>query len=621
MASPRNRRHIIVPGDPSVEKYTPHVGGGPSKAPESPSVGRPTHSSSLTKALETAQNAAALRKTASAIDVAGAQPGLYLEFESFPGWELAVSSLENKRAKDPRRHIEVVAVATGTPKDDSDTTASKQRAAVFVPEGQVGHFIKQLERYALTTPKAERERRHENTYDRVASVRLAALRGLWTDADEAYPATEHNPIWWEVWLRRTDGNELERLHDFAAQANVRLGDRRLQFDDRIVTLAYASAGALAMSLDVLGDIAELQRAKETATFFVEQGAEDQAAWVLDLAKRIQHSGGDDQPAVCVLDTGVNAGHPLLEGTLSADDCHAYEPSWGAHDDDGHGTEMAGLALFGDLTPLLAGNSPVALRHRLESVKILPPKGHNDPDLYGAITADAASRPEIQAPHRRRVFSMAVTTRDARDRGQPTSWSSAVDALAAGRAFDPADKGLVYLDDGEDPQQRLFVVSAGNVDDSVLHRDHLSRSDTEPVRDPAQAWNALTVGAYTEKAVITHPDFATRSPVAKAGELSPWSTTSVTYQPKWPIKPDVVMEGGNIVHDANGEISIPWLCDDLCLLSTYFKPADKPLVTSWATSAATAQAARICAESRPATPTFGQRRFARWSCTRPDGRPR
>lgn len=50
-----------------------------------------------------------------------------------------------------------------------------------------------------------------------------------------------------------------------------------------------------------------------------------------------------------------------------------------------------------------------------------------------------------------------------------------------------------------------------------------------------------------------------------------------------------------MHDANGDVSIPWHCDDLCLLTTYFKPGDKPLVTTWATSAATAQAARICAE--------------------------
>lgn len=252
MASPRNRRHIIVPGEPTVERYTPHGGGGRPKAPGPPGVGRPAHAAALTKALESARDTAALRRTTLSVDVTGAQPGLYLEFESFPGWELAIGSLENKHAKDPLRHIEVVAVNNDEPKDDSEPKTTRQRAAVFVPEGQVAHFVKQLERYAWTTPKAERERRHENTYDRIASIRLAALRGLWTDAEDAYPANPDELVWWEVWLRRTDGNELERLHDFAVQTNIRLGDRRLQFDDRIVTLAYTTASTLAMSLDVLG---------------------------------------------------------------------------------------------------------------------------------------------------------------------------------------------------------------------------------------------------------------------------------------------------------------------------------------------------------------------------------
>ena len=38
---------------------------------------------------------------------------------------------------------------------------------------------------------------------------------------------------------------------------------------------------------------------------------------------------------------------------------------------GHGTEMSGIALYGDLVAFLAGNGPVQLTHRLESVKILP----------------------------------------------------------------------------------------------------------------------------------------------------------------------------------------------------------------------------------------------------------
>lgn len=101
-----------------------------------------------------------------------------------------------------------------------------------------------------------------------------------------------------------------------------------------------------------------------------------------------------------------------------------------------------------------------------------------------------------------------------------------------------------------------------------------------------------MGAFTEKAVVTDPRWSGWQPVARPGDLSPWSTTGVVFAGAWPIKPDVVFEGGNLVKNAKGEVSFP--CPDLCLLSTYYKPAQKPFVLSWATSAATAQAARMAA---------------------------
>uniref|UniRef100_UPI000225F86F S8 family serine peptidase n=1 Tax=Paracoccus sp. TRP TaxID=412597 RepID=UPI000225F86F len=74
-------------------------------------------------------------------------------------------------------------------------------------------------------------------------------------------------------------------------------------------------------------------------------------------------------------------------------------------------------------------------------------------------------------------------------------------------------------------------------------------------------------------------------------LSPWSTTSVLFQETWPLKPDVVFEGGNLA--LNGE-AIDFPVADLCLLSTHHKPAEKSFALSWATSAATAQVARMAA---------------------------
>lgn len=585
MATTRKRPHIQIPIELSrtAEPYTAH-GSGRKRTPGAPEIGRHAHGLTLRTSIESAVETAKQRRTSAGFSVISAQPGIYLEFESLPGWELALNSMEKRRAKERHRHIEVVAV--------SADEVSRQHAAVFVPDGEVGHFLTQLEKYALTTPKRQREHRHEDVYDRIAELRLATLRALWTDNHASYPVDDDQAIWWEIWLRRTDGNEFARLHEFAVHADLRVGERRIQFDDRIVTLALASARQLTASLDVLGDLAELRRAKTPATFFLEQRNVDQADWADELARRIRRVV-HDPPAVCILDTGINLGHPLLGDSLAPTDCHTLDPTWGPHDHDGHGTEMAGLALFGDLAALHEDSQPVVLQHRLESVKILPPTGANEPDLYGAVTAEAASRAEIEAPLRRRVYSMAVTSSDNREAGLPTSWSSAVDALSAGRSFDASSKGLVYLDDGSPPRQRLFVVSAGNVDAAVLEHGHLERSDTEPVDDPAQAWNALTVGAYTDKAVITDPTWANWSPLASRGELSPWSTTSVTFAKQWPIKPDIVMEGGNIVCNDVGEVDFP--CHDLNLLTTHFQPSQQIFTATWATSAATAQAARMCAK--------------------------
>lgn len=598
MPAPRNRKHIIVPSRPTAEQYKPH--GRKIEIPKPPTpVSRPAHATALKQAFESAVGDAQQRRLDAGIQVHGAVPGVYVEFEAIPGWELAVASLEHS-TKDPQKRIEVVAVTYAPPPPDAPpATRPVQHATVFVPDGQIAHFIRRLEKYALTTPKKPREKRYEDFFDRIASLRLATLRALWTDTAEAYPASGET-IWWEVWLRRQDGSELARIMEFAGLQGLEVASRRLEFDDRIVTLVRATPDQLASSLDVLNDIAEVRRAKETATVFADMAPEEQARWTKELLARTTPPS-NDVPAVCVLDTGVTNGHPLLQAALASTDCHTCEPAWGTHDHHGHGTEMAGLALFGDLTPLLAGSQPVLLRHRLESVKILPPTGANRPELYGAITAEAASRVEIQAPERRRCFSMAVAATDDRDRGQPTSWSAAVDALAAGRTLDVSRQGLVYLDDGSDPARRLFILSSGNVEQNALQVTHLDRSDTDPVHDPAQAWNALTVGAFTEKALIQDHKWNGWQPVAPAGDLSPWSTTGVAFADAWPIKPDVVLEGGNVAKNARGEIDFP--CPDLCLLSTHYQPAQKVFVLSWATSAATAQAARMAAIIMAEYPTL------------------
>jgi hypothetical protein len=584
MAAPRNRPHIFLSAPPEAEPFRPYSHPVRARAFERP-TDRVAHAERLTEALATARTEGDERRETAAIRVEGAEPGVYIQFDAPRGVDLKLESLEAAR-----RGIVLAAVQRRPVQDGASFMES---ATVFVPAGKMEHFFKRLNEYATETTE-KGEPKNKDLVDRIASIRLATLRAFWTDALDAFPA-EDQAIWWEVWLRRRDGHEMDRFVTFAAEAQIRVGVRRLAFDDRVVCLAHASPHQLSGCLDGLGDLAELRHARTSASFFLDLSTPEQGEWVVDLLGRTT-GPPPDAPAVCVLDTGVNRGHPLLEAALAAEDATAVDPSWGSHDNGGgptcagHGTEMAGLGLYGDLFRVLESADPVRLRHRLESVKILPPIGANDPDLYGAITAEAVTRPEVQAPQRHRVFSMAVTAAGANATGQPTSWSAAVDALAAGRSFDQSTGGLVYLDAAETEGHRLFVVSAGNVAADMLAVEHLDRSDLEPVQDPAQAWNALTVGACTEKAVIQNVAYQAWLPVAAPGELSPWSTTSRVFDQAWPNKPDVVFEGGNVAHDGAGNFDGGLA--DLCLLSTHYLPTATPFVLSNATSAATAQVARI-----------------------------
>ena len=180
-------------------------------------------------------------------------------------------------------------------------------------------------------------------------------------------------------------------------------------------------------------------------------------------------------------------------------------------------------------------------------------------------------------------------------GRPTSWSAAVDALAAGVGVDVQNGGTVLLDEGELAERRLFIISAGNVRLHDMAADHLDRSNVEPIEDPGQAWNALTVGAYTDLARLDPDDhqWLGWSPVAPAGELSPFSRTGVLFGGGWPHKPDVVAEGGNVaISPAGVDFDTP---DALQILTTQrVIPHGRPLTTSNGTSAATSKVAHIAA---------------------------
>ncbi|MGZ8216744.1 S8 family peptidase [Methylomagnum sp.] len=503
--------------------------------------------------------------------------GLQVQFSSFPDIELAIQSLSDVRAGIELRNVR---------RADNRTYAT-----VFVPDGKLDVFEKKIQEYL-----AERKNRkgdpidHKALLNTIQEIRAAAFNELWTDDPSALPATEEELIWWEVWLPVAEDRQATcHFRTIAGQIGFKLSPDELWFPERTVLLMEGTQRQIQQSVLLLNSVAELRRAKETAEFFDSMQPAEQREWVDDLLGRT-HWPEENAPYVCLLDTGVNQGHPLLEPILNPMDLHTIEPAWGSADQEGHGTEMAGVVAWGDLTEALEDSNPVTLSHRLESVKLLPHNGGNvEKHHHGRLTIEAVSRPEITAPDRKRVFNMAVTAKDNRDRGKPSAWSSTLDSLACDM-------------EGEGLSPRLIVVSGGNIDGFGAHdawSDYPASNTTDSIHDPGQAWNILTVGAYTEKTRITEMDANGFSAIAPAGGLSPFSTTSVCWQKHWPLKPDVVFEGGNVAKNAIGPVTM----HSLNLLTTSHELGSRLLTTTNATSAATALCSRMAAQLMGEYPNF------------------
>jgi hypothetical protein len=468
---------------------------------------------------------------------------------------------------------------------------ASEQATVWVSDEFRQRFVEIFEKYLEEKTKKGKPKNRALVAN-ISRIRAGVTADLWRSAGAPPESGRH---WWELWLRRTDDG-LSLLGSYAEARGATLVERALHLPERTVAWIHATWDELQALPFTSVPLAEIRRPEFVQTI-ADLDRDEQDELSDDLAERLEPAGSS-APAVCHLDSGVRRTHVLLSGSLAESDVHTVVPGSSA-DEQNHGTPMAGLGLLGNLDDPLLSSGGVALRHRLESVKMLPDTEEgNDPRAYGLVTAQAVAAPEASVD-RRRVFCMPVTASPDRP-GEPTLWSASVDALAAGVDIAASDDGISLLGEPDGDAARLFVVSAGNV--NAYAADYLDTCDTSPVEDPAQAWNALTVGAHTELTdTPTDPTFAGWSALGEAGGLSPHSRTSVMFaQRQWPLKPDICMEGGNVLTD--GATDFHERHPLLSLRSTDAR-SDLALGSVNATSAATAQATRLAALAQASYPEF------------------
>lgn len=240
---------------------------------------------------------------------------------------------------------------------------------------------------------------------------------------------------------------------------------------------------------------------------------------------------DDAPGVVVLDSGIIAGHPFLGPAVG--EATSYLDGQGPEDANGHGTMVAGLALYGDVAASAAQRTFVP-ELRLFSGRLTDETNESAAKLLENLIPKAVAY--FSDTYGCRVFNISLgDSRRPYLGGHLGPLAAILDTLARERNI-------------------LFVVSAGNYlgsDDGPGHwRDEyprylLEREDARII-DPAPALNALTVGSLARYDLsrfgARYVNDPAHQPIARPGQPSPFSRMGPSVRDA--IKPEVVDFGGN-----------------------------------------------------------------------------
>lgn len=497
--------------------------------------------------------------------------GFYLEFSSAPNFDLATKSLENRT-----EGIRLLNVQEKKQENDTNIVT----ATVYIPDNKKNYFLNKVNDYKTKVTQKEKPQNND-LISSINDIKIATIESLWTSKIELLPNNQAE--WCEVWLRNdfnniTDNNINEDFQNLCSKNAIQCNNESISFPELIVKLVHANINQLNLLIKECPFVSEIRRACEVPSFFDSLPKKEQKEWVNELLSRTNYQ--DTNVAICLLDTGVNIHHPLLQKASNPEFIQAENTSWSIEDRIGHGTEMAGISLFNDFQNALETNEPINIYCKIESVKILPDYCQNNPELYGEITRQAISLAEIKNPNSNRVICMAVTCKDDKSqKGEPSSWSAVLDSITSGSE--------------ENSVKRLFIISAGNVyPNEFINQEYPNVNLLYPVENPGQSWNAVTVGAYCGKDILTEEELIKDGfqPLAKYGELSPYSSTSLSWDKKWAIKPDVLFDGGNLA--TNGKDFTE--STDLSLITTSNDLMNRLFTTTHATSPAAAQAAYFAA---------------------------
>jgi subtilase family protein len=307
----------------------------------------------------------------------------------------------------------------------------------------------------------------------------------------------------------------------------------------------------------------------------------------------------DAPAVCVIDSGIQEGHSLLQAAVDGASSHCFLPGANATDvgdyvaPGGHGTRVAGAVLFGEAVPKIGAPK---LPYWIQNARVLNNQNRMPVELFPPDALRASVERFHHGVRQTRIFNHSINAQGYCRTRYMSAWAAEIDKLCA-------EKDV------------LVVQSAGNLPIAgqapyLGIKDHLGAGRDYPgylyensarVANPAQSLQALTVGsiAYDTAAVGEWHTFASQKDSPSAFSRSGPGIWDV-------IKPEVAEYGGDAIrtHGQPSDVQtgggVPAACPEL-VRSTMFPPGPAYDRDYSGTSFAAPKVARIAAQLQRVLP--------------------
>ena len=243
------------------------------------------------------------------------------------------------------------------------------------------------------------------------------------------------------------------------------------------------------------------------------------------------------PAVCVIDSGIQEAHVLIQPAIDQAASYCFLPEKNANDvgdyvaPGGHGTRVAGAVLYGET---VAKNGAPQLPFWIQNARVLDENNSMPVELFPPQMLRAAVERFHHGTRQTRIFNHSINANVYCRTRYMSAWAAEMDALC--QAYD-----------------LLIVQSAGNLPISGNNpylgvKDHLAAGrdypqylaqDATRIANPGQSLQALTVGSVAYGALESG---AWRTFAAEPGQPSAFSRSGPGI---WSvIKPEVVEYGGD-----------------------------------------------------------------------------